>query len=113
MTADREAVAAVLERAADRIERPGAWTQGAYARDAGGDSVEANSTSATCWCADGALNVETGDYDILLYASALSALGGSVPLNCVVAWNDRPTQTAANVAATMRKAAQAVREGRA
>lgn len=46
----------VLKATRDKLEPEGAWTQGAYARDNGGEPVDYHSKRATCFCALGAIN---------------------------------------------------------
>lgn len=48
----------LLRRARLRIGAPVTWTQGAFARDAGGRPVSATSPWARSWCVAGALLVE-------------------------------------------------------
>lgn len=53
----------VLRRARARLAQPGAWTKDFDARNAAGEPVDADCPEATCWCAWGAVIVESGgDY---------------------------------------------------
>ena len=65
----------VLKAARVRITEPEHWTQGAFARDAGGAEVLlANDVNATCWCAAGAVSVSAGLFGRVLYESAIKEL---------------------------------------
>lgn len=94
----------VLLRAADRVER--GWTQGAQARDEYDCGVPSTHPSAVCWCAIGAICVEARP-DWRGYDRAMLALSAVLGVGGVARWNDEPGRTAAEVAAAMRKAAQA------
>ena len=48
--------AGFLRAVRDVLSPPGAWTQGAYARTAGGHSTTASSPEARCWCLAGAID---------------------------------------------------------
>jgi hypothetical protein len=48
----------IFLRAAERLSKPGAWTQDASARDAHGIPVGSKSPDATCWCLLGAIVAE-------------------------------------------------------
>lgn len=48
----------ILARAIKRIEDPARWTQHAWARDKGNQSVEITSARACSWCASAAIYVE-------------------------------------------------------
>jgi hypothetical protein len=43
-----------LERVYALIEKPEAWTQGAFARDADGNATYSRGENAVCWCLRGA-----------------------------------------------------------
>lgn len=45
----------ILTETRELLARPGAWTQGAFARNANGDSVPATANAATCFCLGGAV----------------------------------------------------------
>lgn len=105
MTAD---VAKVLESAADLLEKPGAWIQGDFARDANGDGLAMGyDPKATCWCAVGALEKALGpsaEKDIAHYWEALEI---ALPdgFSSVPDWNDTKGRTQAEIVATLREAA--------
>lgn len=106
-------VAEVLEAAASLIEPEGAWTQGAYYRDANGREIYADRREAACFCALGAIRI-AGDYD----ASGLPDLNPAAQvlegvLDTGVGiheWNDAPGRTQAEVVAKLREAAAVARE---
>lgn len=97
-------VSEVLGAAADLLEKPGAWTQGGWARDGLGDRVVSTSSAATCWCAMGAMirvAFATGrDAD-----GAVDRLAKLVGAN-IGKWNDHPARTQAEVVDTLRQAAR-------
>lgn len=97
----------VLEAAANLLEKPGAWTQGVFARNAKGVVVGFRDDSATCFCAAGAI-----------YRSAKSNALGDPAINLLntwarrrhfehlAKWNDAPERTQAEVVAALRQAAR-------
>ena len=102
--------AEILRAAADLVERPGAWTQGASALDASGRLVDFNSDAATCFCALGALWHAAGSAVSLPVDSAETALRGIIGRN-VGDWNDASDRTATEVAQVMRRAAATLDAG--
>lgn len=89
-----------LRAAREKISTPEKWTQGAYARDAGGNAVRAAADDAVCWCALGAivsLNIFPADRE-----EAAGALYKVVPE--VSVFNDKPGRTHAEVMAVFAKA---------
>lgn len=106
--------AAILRAAAELLERPGAWTQGAYSRDEGGRDELAGvfaggrcspTGRAVCFCTIGALAKVAGwtygeTEDSELVERLIVAVGDSVHR-----WNDTPGRTQAEVVATLRAAA--------
>lgn len=117
-------VAEVLDGAANLLEKPGAWTQGAFSRNADGsadrDEDETSASSPVCWCALGALAEVSGVDTLEPYAFALTApktpaylelrdlIGGDVAY-----WNDEPGRTQAEVVGKLREAAALAREQQA
>jgi hypothetical protein len=100
--------AKVLRRAAELIELPDAWIQGASVADESGQTLwcEFGSPRAAKWCAAGAINtaghqigVDLATIDAALMA-LLRSLGGSI-----LEFNDAPERTADEVAAALRAAA--------
>lgn len=100
------AVALVLERAADRLSKPGAWTQVHLARDVNGVPVKPGDYRATCWCISGALLREAPSRPLMDYPTLDAAIG------MYPSWNDAPERTQSEVVAKLREAAAAAR-GRA
>lgn len=100
------AVAGILERAADLIEPEGRWTQGASARDADGNDLDgtkgANPDSAVCFCAAEAIwRVSKVRFDECpAHQFMMKFVGGPIPT-----WNDAPERTQADVVAKLREAA--------
>jgi hypothetical protein len=96
----------VLERAASRLEKPGAWIQGDLAQSSYGNVIGPTAPGARCWCALGSLDAEDSDRGgaFQLANWALSARVGSVPT-----WNDAPERTQAEVVAELRAAAADLR----
>lgn len=105
-------VSDILERAADRIEPEGRWTQKANARDEDGLSTSCRGEEATCWCMAGSVFREAGILDDEAY-EALKAVLPPAPrigFDRVVAFNDAPERTQAEVVAKLREAAAKARE---
>lgn len=96
----------VLERAADKLTPDGAWTQGDWAKNAEGESVEPTSPDATCWCVRGALAAASGD-EYGIYGPASEYVERLVQLP--VHWNDTPGRTQSEVVAKLREAAALAR----
>ena len=93
--------AEVLRKAADLIEPPSAWTQGAFARTKGGAIIGPYEQNARCWCAHGAIKrVSEHEGGELAAWSARTELVRSIP-----AWNDHPERTQAEVVTALRQAA--------
>lgn len=112
------AAANLLDRAADRISKPGAWCQGMNALDASGRGALYHSTSVS-WCARGALAYEASQMEGVNHASmytcaewAEAAVIRVVGCSSLPTLNDFPGQTAAEVAECLRKTAKAIREGK-
>lgn len=104
MTSEMD-TASVLEKAAELLEEPGAWTQGALGRDVDGDPVVVPQLAA-CMCVHGALAKAAGKSRLYLWPTgAVLALQEAVRAN-VVAWNDAPGRTQAEVVEALRLAAQ-------
>lgn len=93
-----KSTADILREARKLIERPEAWTQGVWARNAAGAEVEESSSDAVCWCSVGAIFrvAPRQNYDVIRALAALT--GGMSP----IAFND--THTHAEVLAALDKA---------
>ena len=94
-------VAEILNRAADRLSREGAWTQNAMAKDADGTQVPPRYATACQWCSKGAIRAETKYfYDVYVAEQALaSAIGNAA----IAAWNDDPARTQSDIVEAFRK----------
>ena len=106
-------VSEVLSRAADLLEKPGAWTQWAYGRDIFGDVEEDGSempTDPVCFCVQGAIGQVMGErpYGAPIYP-VIGALADhlGVPAVDVPVWNDAPGRTQAEVVSALRAASEA------
>jgi len=102
-----QTITSLLNAAADLLAQPGAWTQGAYARDMFGSDVGSQwSDDAVCFCVMGALNqVREAQHDAVILGSlshAIRAVNGGYP---IAEWNDAPGRTQAEVVAALRAAA--------
>ncbi len=98
----------VLEAAADLLEKPGAWTQGAHARNAAGAPMLVGSRpDAVCWCALGALDRMAPTND--LWDATVQAMKEVV--GHVADFNDATGRTQAEVVAALRQAARQSRGG--
>jgi hypothetical protein len=103
--------AEILRGAAEMLAAPGAWTQGAWARDAAGRRLMPFEDAATCWCARGALwrCAADGRHGVS-YMAAQYALARVVPgrntLSSIAIWQDAPGRTVEEVRAAMLEAAE-------
>jgi len=103
---DHNRAKAVLLRAADILDKPGAWMQLDYARDAIGLSTDPLDPDAVCFCtmgaimrAAGAVDPDRGDaYEVI------GAFSDHVHRD-VGFWNDAGNRTQAEVVAALREAA--------
>jgi len=104
-------VADVLERAADLIGPEGAWTQGAYARTADAEYLDAGliPSDATCFCAAGAIARVAGSAGMFSYADRVGLVAGFGHGTSIIGWNDDPERTQAEVVAKLREAAALAR----
>lgn len=95
--------AEVLGAAADLLEKPGAWTQGAHARNAAGAPMLVGSRmDAVCWCVLGALDRMAPTNN--LWDASVQAMNEVV--GHVADFNDAPERTQAEVVAALREAAR-------
>ena len=98
-------VSEVLNKAADLLEKPGAWTQGAIGRLEDGTPVlSADATElsrATCYCMAGALWVANG----YQYPGAAFDALPEGPRRGTGTWNDATERTQAEVVEVLRQAA--------
>lgn len=101
-------IADILDRAADRLSKPGAWTQGANARDADGRGVSPNNPAAVCWCLSGVLYSVEPRYSVAREANDF--MNRYVLVSYAHHWNDAPERTQSEVIQTLRQAADKARE---
>jgi hypothetical protein len=107
-------VADVLDRAADLLEQPGKWTQGAAARTADGEMTFAADPAAACFCMWGAIARVSDDYEAIDCRPIRMI---TQPLGCAATpgnlgrYNDKLGRTQAEVVAALRSAATAARTG--
>ena len=105
---DNLKAADLLDKAAELIAQPGAWTQMAYARNAEGNPCSPRSRKAVCWCAMGALQrahrtrTHSTPYD--LAENMLNAMTRGAP-----AWQDNPRRKQGGVVQLLRRAAKKLR----
>jgi hypothetical protein len=98
-------IADILERAADRLSKPGAWTQGAFAGAGDGGGARADDSDAVCWCIMGAIEAEGAHWN----GAATRAVERLVH-DTAGSWNDAPERTQAEVVAKLREAATLARK---
>lgn len=95
-----------IERAAGRIARPGAWTQGAMARDKEGRPVSPASSFAVCWCAVGAVMAELGvgvsNNSKAIHAAEKLRLKSITGEDFVARWNEADGRTQKQVVNLLR-----------
>lgn len=104
-------VSQVLSDAADLLEKPGAWTQKANARDATGDKVPATSGKGTCFCMAGAILHRTGgDYHAAAFVRRVLPMPNEAAKDWLVSFNDAPGRTQGEVVAKLREAAALAKE---
>lgn len=99
----------ILEAAGTALLIPGAWTQGADARNASGHFREPDDSDATSFCAIGAIDAATPSYidNIWVLVALKNKINQQIP-----EWNDSKGQTAENVAKTMFELAAELRAKR-
>jgi hypothetical protein len=120
-------IATILDRAADRLSKPGAWTQGAFSRGAKGrvdDEENLTARRPTCWCALGAIAKEARVNPASNFVwsgqgrapAAYRALMAVLPRPAdddqsldIPDWNDAPERTQSEVVAALRNAAARAR----
>lgn len=93
----------ILRKAARRLSKEGTWTQGAYALDANGDSIDPGMPNAVCWRVGGAI-IREADSGSSEWA-ALEALANYLGVSNLTAWNDAPERTQAEVVQALNAAA--------
>lgn len=99
------AVAQILNAAADLIEKPGAWTQETFARDATGRRVDMWSEDAKCFCVSSAIQRVEGRFRRGAW-NKFDGLTRQRGFRHMADWNDHPGRTQAEVVAALREAAR-------
>ena len=104
----QDSVFKVLNAAADLLEKPGAWTQGAYGRLPSGREALNVREDAVCRCVIGAiftvLPPESGCLQDVEKGAAVQTMNEFLGIRAYH-WNDAPERTQAEVVAALREAA--------
>lgn len=86
-------------KAWELLSKPGAWTQGYFARNSNEEMRNSRDEDACCWCAMGGIS---RCYSGPEWASAVNrlsdAVGGHIPK-----WNDTPGRTQEEVVALLKE----------
>lgn len=93
-------------KAWELLSAPGAWCQGAMARDQSGDGVPIGSNAACRWCALGALTRCYGARGLDAFLHAIDALRAHEQVRAlggVNLWNDRRGRTQEEVVALLKE----------
>lgn len=102
-------VAEVLNKAADLLEKPGAWTQGEYGRLPSGRAALNVRSDAVCRCLIGAIYTvlppESGCLHDVEKGEAVQTMNEFLGMGAYH-WNDAPDRTQAEVVAALRQAAK-------
>lgn len=98
----------LLTCAADLLEKPGAWCQGAMARDVRGESVSPTDPDAVCFCLVGAIrkcenNITLSEYLVKEYIKP--AVHQHWKYQMATGFNDSRKRTQQQVVGILRKAA--------
>lgn len=94
----------ILERAANLVSA--GWAQGVVGRYKNGDACGWDDSEAVSWCALGAINRAAMDEGHCLGACAAVDRLRHIVGYFVVAWNDAPERTQAQVVRALRSAAR-------
>lgn len=98
-------VADILTAAADLIEKPGAWTQGAFARTLDGGPAIWTDDDAACFCVAGAIERVGGTASRNRAWDFFNDWTVKRGFRHLANWNDAPERTQAEVVAALRAAA--------
>jgi len=96
----------ILSQAGDLVAK--GWTQGAYARDAQGESCASSDPEAACFCATGAVR-----HVCPVACERVAAwpfLRKAISNDSITLFNDHPDRTQAQVVKAFRKAAKLAEE---
>lgn len=103
-------VSEVLNKAADLLEKPGAWMQEDYC-DAGGYRAK-ELQRASCWCIAGAIGAvadmdgpEAEEWANKVLGPLIPGVEEGYPVTGIPGWNDKPNRTQAEVVEALRQAA--------
>ena len=105
----------VLTDAAQLVR--GGWTQGAEARDATGQSIEATKPAATCYCLVGAIRRAAPNCELSVESILALRKSPSCPIGAdgnpvgLIYWNDTAGRTADEVASFVEKVAAELPDG--
>ena len=121
---------AVLLGAAELLEKPGAWTQHAFARDRDGSTCAVSDERACCFCMQGAVNrviwnkfgghesssirqftCKSDEMYFIIRNAWRTLHQKNSHLANHINWNDRTVRTQAEVVAELRGIAAAVQAG--
>lgn len=100
----------VLNKAADLLEKPGAWTQGVFARNRRGNVCSPTDDTARCFCVSGAVQRVVGGFASPTFYSVvdlLNAMARRRNARHIAHWNDAPGRTQSEVVEALRAAAKA------
>lgn len=93
----------ILNRAADRLEKPGAWIQSNFSKDKDGKVTGPQAPDACQWCMYGAVYAEaTTLEEVETVVAAIKKTIGTSPISM---WNDQNGRTQGEVVTALRKAA--------
>jgi len=109
-TQEHKTHADILTAAADLLEKPGAWTQGCFARDQSGKPSAPRDPDAVCYCMAGAIYSIVGTNsrgDALI--DVLSTRARRQGFRHIAHWNDKENRTQAEVVSALRAAADLAR----
>jgi hypothetical protein len=100
----------ILTSARAILTEPTSWTQGVYARDENGESIEPYEDEATCFCLWGALKAAASRFPTSVHWGAQLAVYNSIEIGDIPSFNDAAGTTHADVlnvldAAIARKSA--------
>lgn len=101
----KQTVPEILNAAADLLEKPGAWTQGTFARSEDGQRVDMWSQEAKCFCVGAAIQRIEGRHRYGAW-NRFDGLTRQRGFRHMAEWNDDPKRTQAEVVATLRQAAE-------
>jgi hypothetical protein len=99
-------VADILTAAADLIAKPGAWTQGTFARTENGKNTGWKEDDAECFCVAGAILRVGGAGHLNRAWNVFDDWTRSKGFRHLAGWNDDPKRTQEEVVAALRAVAE-------